>query len=81
MYIGYVQFLLLVVITLKQLGADWFFNYWYITFPISVIIFLFGSLLVGYLDVKVFKIQSEEAEQLAKLNPILMAIKKTVEEK
>jgi hypothetical protein len=75
MYIGYIQFFLIGIVFLKEYkDTSWgekIFEYTWISVPISLILFIFLSLLLGYLDSKL-GFREEEQRNLSKSNPITM---------
>jgi hypothetical protein len=75
MYIGYIQFFLIGIVFLRSFkGNHWgdlIFKYAIISIPIALILFVFLSLLLGYLDTKL-GFREEELRNLSKSNPIMM---------
>jgi hypothetical protein len=83
MYIGYVQFFMIGLVLFESIKdqeiGKIFYQYIYISIPILFIMFIFFSLMIGYLDTKLgFK--EEEQRNLSYSNPILMDILKSVKE-
>jgi len=75
MYIGYIQFFLIGYVFLKdfkngQLGGL-IFKYAIISIPIGLILFVFFSLLLGYIDTKL-GFRQEELRNLSKSNPVMV---------
>jgi hypothetical protein len=83
MYIGYVQFLLIIFVFIKSLGdnpvTEFVFNSPMIAVPIILVIFVVASLLLGYLDSRL-GFREEEIRNHSKSNPVLMEIKKSLAE-
>ena len=83
MYIGYVQFLLIIFVFIKSLGdnpvTEFVFNSPMIAVPIILVIFVVVSLLLGYLDSRL-GFREEEIRNHAKSNPVLMDIQKSLAE-
>ncbi len=73
MYIGYFQFLMLVVIFINSIKDNTFGRYLVeysaISIPLLLIILIGGSLLLGYLDSRL-GIRSEEMRNLSYHNPV-----------
>ena len=83
MYIGYVQFLLIIFVFIKSLGdnalTDFVFSSPMLAVPLILVVFLFCSLVLGYLDSKL-GIREEEIRNHSKSNPVLMEIQKSLAE-
>jgi hypothetical protein len=83
MYIGYFQFFLIGVVFIKsfkdQPWGDMIFKYALISIPVLFILFIFSSLLIGYVDSK-FGFREEELRNLSKSNPVMMEILESVKE-
>jgi len=83
MYIGYVQFLLIIFVFIKSLGdnpvTEFVFNSPMIAVPIILVIFVVASLLLGYLDSRL-GFREEEIRNHSKSNPVLMDIQKSLNE-
>ena len=75
MYIGYIQFFLIGYVFLKDFKSDQLggliFKYAIISIPIGLILFVFFSLLLGYIDTKL-GFRQEELRNLSKSNPIMV---------
>jgi len=73
MYIGYFQFLMLVVIFINSIRNNAFGKYLVeysaISIPLLFVVFVGGSLFLGYLDSRM-GIRSEEMRNLSYHNPI-----------
>ena len=73
MYIGYFQFLMLVVIFINSIKNNTFGRYLVeysaISIPLLFIIFIGGSLILGYFDSRL-GIRSEEMRNLSYHNPV-----------
>ncbi len=83
MYIGYVQFLLIIFVFIRSLGdnpvTEFVFNSPVLAVPIILIVFVLASLVLGYLDSKL-GFREEEIRNHAKSNPVLMDIQKSLDE-
>ncbi len=75
MYIGYIQFFLIGIVFLQSFkDKPWgeiIFKYALISVPVAVILFIFLSLVLGYLDSKL-GFREEELRNLSKSNPVMM---------
>ena len=75
MYIGYLQFLLIIFVFIKSLGdnpvTEFVFNSPMIAVPIILVIFVMASLVIGYLDSRL-GFREEEIRNHSKSNPVLM---------
>jgi hypothetical protein len=83
MYIGYIQFFLIGYVFLKdfksgQLGGL-IFKYAIISIPIGLILFVFLSLLLGYIDTKL-GFRQEELRNLSKSNPVMVEMLDSLKE-
>jgi hypothetical protein len=83
MYIGYIQFLLIIFVFMKSLGNNPFFDYVFkhslITFPALLLLFIILSLVIGYIDSKL-GLREEELRNFSKSNPVLMDIQKSIKD-
>ena len=83
MYIGYVQFLLIIFVSIKSLGdnpvKEFVFNSPLIAVPVILVIFVLASLVIGYLDSRL-GFREEEIRNHSKSNPVLMDIQKSLSE-
>lgn len=83
MYISYVQFLLIIFVSIKSLGdnpvSEFVFNSPIIAVPIILIIFVLASLILGYLDSRL-GFREEEILNHSKSNPVLMDIQRSLNE-
>jgi hypothetical protein len=83
MYISYVQFLLIIFVSIKSLGdnpiSEFVFNSPIIAVPIILVIFVIASLILGYLDSR-FGFREEEILNHSKSNPVLMDIQRSLNE-
>ena len=83
MYIGYVQFLLIIFVFIKSLGdnpvTEFVFTSPMVAVPIILIIFVILSLAIGYLDSRL-GFREEEIRNHSKSNPVLMDIQKSLKE-
>jgi hypothetical protein len=75
MYIGYIQFFLIGIVFLQsfknQYWGELVFKYAVISIPVALVLFIFLSLVLGYLDTKL-GLREEELRNLSKSNPIMM---------
>lgn len=83
MYIGYLQFFLIGVVTIKSFNnnalAEWVFKYAVVSIPIALFLFVALSLLLGYFDSKL-GLREEEQRNLARSNPIMMEMLEQMKE-
>lgn len=83
MYIGYVQFLLIIFVFIKSLGDNFITEFVFtspmIAVPIILITFVLLSLIIGYLDSRL-GFREEEIRNHSKSNPVLMDIQKSLAE-
>ena len=81
MYIGYVQFLLIIFVFIRSLGDNpvthFVFNSPAVSVPIILVLFLAASLVLGYFDSK-FGFREEEIRNHARSNPVLMEIQQSL---
>ena len=74
MYIGYMQFLLIMFVFIKSLGANSFtefvFSNPFISVSIILLALLFFSLVLGYLNSRL-GFREEEIRNYSKSNPVL----------
>ncbi|MEO0331954.1 MAG: hypothetical protein AAF223_09740 [Bacteroidota bacterium] len=74
MYIGYIQFFMIGVVFMEafrdQSFGQFIFQYIYISIPILFILFIVGSIIIGYLDSR-FGLREEELRNLSSSNPVL----------
>lgn len=77
MYIGYIQFFLIGIVFLQSFKdkpwGELVFKYALISIPVALILFIFLSLILGYLDSKL-GLREEELRNLSKSNPVMMDI-------
>ena len=75
MYIGYIQFFLIGIVALQSFKDEswgvFLYKYALISIPVLLILFVFLSLLLGYLDTKL-GFREEELRNLSKSNPVMM---------
>lgn len=78
MYIGYVQFFLIILVFIQSMESnpvsDYVANHLIISIPVILVIFVFLSLIVGYIDSKL-GLREEEIRNHSQSNPILREIK------
>ena len=83
MYIGYIQFFLIGIVFLQSFkGQGWgelIFKYALISIPVALILFIFLSLLLGYMDTKL-GFREEELRNLSKSNPVMMEMLNSLKE-
>ncbi|MFT5294800.1 MAG: hypothetical protein ACI9YH_000810 [Colwellia sp.] len=83
MYMGYIQFLLIIFVTIESLGdnpiKEFVFTSPMIALPIILVLFILFSLVIGYLDSKL-GFREEEIRNHSKSNPVLMEIQKSLNE-
>ena len=83
MYIGYINFFMMIVIFINSIKDNRFgrylVDYSAIAIPLLIIVFVGGSLFLGYLDSRL-GIRKEEMRNLSTANPVIMEIYKTVME-
>jgi hypothetical protein len=83
MYIGYIQFFLIGIVFLQsfkdQSWGEFIFRYAIIAIPIVLILFVFLSLLLGYLDTKL-GFREEELRNLSKSNPVMVEMLDSLKE-
>jgi hypothetical protein len=77
MYIGYIQFFLLIVVFINTLGDNTYGKYLvrhsFISIPALIVLFLAFSLVLGYIDSRL-GIRSEEQRNISASNPVQMEI-------
>ena len=83
MYIGYIQFLMIFIVLLKAYPGTWvyrlvFDNVW-ISFPVIIVLFMVGCVVLGYLD-KLMGLREKENEVLTEFNPYIMKMMKQLDE-
>ena len=83
MYIGYIQFFLIAYVFLKDFKGGHLggliFKYAIISIPIALILFVFLSLLLGYVDTKL-GFREEELRNLSKSNPMMVEMLDSLKE-
>ncbi|MBA6254579.1 MULTISPECIES: hypothetical protein [unclassified Colwellia] len=83
MYMSYIQFLLIIFVTIESLGDNpvksFVFNSPLVAVPVILVIFVFAYLLIGYLDSRL-GFREEEIRNHSKSNPVLMDIQKSLSE-
>ena len=81
MYIGYIQFFLIIFVFIRSIGenrfTDYVFTHSLIALPVLLFIFIFLSLVIGYVDSKL-GLREEEIRNFARSNPVLMDIQKSL---
>ena len=83
MYISYIQFFLIAYVFLKDFKGGHLggliFNYAIISIPIALILFVFLSLLLGYMDTKL-GFREEELRNLSRSNPMMVEMLDSLKE-
>ena len=83
MYIGYIQFFLIIFVFIKSLGdnpfTEYVFKHSLATLPVLLFIFILFSLVIGYIDSKL-GLREEELRNFSRSNPVLMDIQKSLKE-
>lgn len=73
MYIGYINFFMIGFVFLKSFKdtqwGQYIYDNYYFTFPILVFLFLFLSLLLGFIDTKM-GVREEEMRNASQTNPV-----------
>ena len=83
MYIGYVQFLMIVFVLLESYKDSYFghlvFDNIYLSMPIIVVLFVVGLLVVGRIDT-MLGLREEELRNNADANPVIREILENTKE-
>lgn len=83
MYIGYVQFLMIIFVFIRSFGDNPLSNFVFdrplIAIPLILLIFVFFSLVLGYFDSKL-GFREEEIRNHSRSNPVLMDIQRSIKE-
>jgi hypothetical protein len=83
MYIGYIQFFLIAYVFLKDFKGGHLggliFKYAIISIPIALVLFVFLSLLLGYIDTKL-GFRQEEFRNLSNSNPVMVEMLDSLKE-
>ena len=83
MYIGYIQFFMVGVLTVQsfqdQSWGQFIFKYALISLPVLFILFVLFSLVLGFLDSKL-GFREEEMRNMSKSNPVMMEIAESIRE-
>jgi hypothetical protein len=83
MYIGYIQFFLIIFVFIKSIGdnpfTEFVFAHSLVAVPVLLLVFLFLSLVVGYLDSRL-GLREEEIRNFSRSNPVLMDIQESLKE-
>jgi hypothetical protein len=81
MYIGYIQFFLIAYVFLNDFkNTPWgglIFKYAIYSVPVAIVLFIFLSLILGYLDTKL-GLREEEMNNLSRYNPVMMEMLETL---
>ena len=82
-YFGYIQFFMIGIVLLKDyqhtIIGKWVFTHQLISMPLLILLTIFLSIAVGWLD-KRLKLRDYESTEVNNHNPEVMKILKTVEE-
>ena len=83
MYIGYVQFIILLLVLFESYKETkfgvWFYDNVLWAFPVFLVLFFSGSIIIGYLDKKF--IRPYEQEEVTSTNPWIMEILEEVKKR
>lgn len=83
MYIGYIQFLLIIFVFIRSLGdnalTEFVFSAPILSVPLILVLFVFASLVLGYLDSRL-GLREEEIRNHSRSNPVLMEIQASIGE-
>jgi hypothetical protein len=83
MYIGYIQFFLIIYVFVKSLGdnpfTEYVFSHSMVALPVLLVFFILLSLLVGYIDSRL-GLREEEIRNFSKSNPVLVDIQQSLKE-
>lgn len=83
MYIGYIQFFLIIFVFIKSFGdnpfTEYLFRHSLITLPFLLFLFILFSLLIGYIDSKL-GLREEELRNFSRSNPVLMDIQNSLKD-
>ena len=83
MYIGYIQFILIIYVFIKSLGDNpltgYVFSHSLFALPALFLLFILLSLVIGYIDSKL-GLREEEIRNHSKSNPVLMDIQESLKE-
>ncbi len=75
MYIGYIQFFLIGVVFLSDykdtVWGKFIFDHALISIPVSIVLFILLSLVLGYFDSRL-GLRQEELRNLSRSNPVMM---------
>jgi hypothetical protein len=83
MYLGYLQFFMIGIVFFKAfkdkpVGAL-IFKYAFISIPILLLLFIFFSILLGYLESKL-GLKEEEQKKLTSSNPVMIELLNDIKE-
>lgn len=83
MYIGYIQFFLIIYVFIRSLGnnpfTEYVFSHSLVALPVLLFLFILLSLVIGYIDSRL-GLREEEIRNFSKSNPVLMDILKSLKE-
>jgi hypothetical protein len=83
MYVGYIQFFLIIYVFIKSLGdnpfTEYVFSHSLVALPVLLFLFILLSLVIGYIDSRL-GLREEEIRNSSKSNPVLMDIQKSIKE-
>jgi len=76
-YMGYIQLLVMFIILFQTRGI--LIEWWVIVLLIPVVVI--GFIIVGFIDVKIFKLLEEEQKLYGEQNPVLQQILKGINDR
>ena len=80
MYIGYIQFFMMLLLLFEAYKdtrfGGWFYNNILWAFPLFMILFFCGSVVIGYFDKKY--IRPHESSEITQINPVFMEMYRKV---
>lgn len=83
MYIGYIQFLLIIFVFINSLDSnpvsEFIAQQPFVAIPLILVVFVTCSLVLGYLDSKL-GLREEEIRNHARSNPVLMKLQDSVDQ-
>ena len=83
MYIGYIQFFLIIFVFIKSLGdnhfTEYIFSHSLVALPVLLFLFILLSLVIGYIDSRL-GFREEEIRNFSRSNPVLTDIQKSLRE-
>jgi len=83
MYIGYVQFLMILFVLLEAYRStalgEWIFSHLFLSMPLLFVLFIGLSLVIGRLDT-VFGLREEELRNASSSNPVMRELLTKIDE-